>query len=83
MAKDYMRFTNKDIYALVKKALSKYHNLTIEKGRKHCKIRNLRSMDFLVVPGSPSDHRGLRNLTKALDALGIQGHGLIYSRTCN
>lgn len=55
--------------------------LRIEGGSKHRRIRNTRSGDFLLVAGSASDVRAMRNFEATLRRLIEFGHGLIFSKT--
>jgi len=68
----------------VEKVLSKFTHypcLTVEDGSKHAKVRNVFSRDWLPLPGSTSDRRGIHNLESCLKRLAITGKGFIYAKT--
>lgn len=55
--------------------------ISIEDGSKHLKIRNLLTLDWIPVAGSPSDCRSIKNFEGDLCNLINYGKGLIYAKT--
>ena len=72
--------TNRDVRAVVNRALEDYPYLVLERGKRHGKLRNRLTQDFVPVPFSPSDHRATRNLRAQLRRLGEHGQGFIAAR---
>lgn len=68
----------------VREVLIKYINLglvSVENGSKHVKVRNLLTLDWIPVAGSPSDYRAKRKFQNDLKNLVENGRGLIYAKT--
>lgn len=55
--------------------------LVLEDGKKHARVRNTISNDWLPIPGSSSDRRALKNFQVDLHRLISNGHGFIYAKT--
>jgi hypothetical protein len=55
--------------------------LVLEDGTRHAKIRNIRSLDFLALAGTPSDYRAVRNFRSGLRHLVEDGKGFIFRKT--
>ncbi len=69
-----------DIRKLIKPYL-KTGRLVLEHGKRHVKIRNPVSGDWVPLPGTPGDWRALTNLKGDLRRLAERGEGLIYAKT--
>lgn len=73
--------TNPDVRALICWALKQYPWLEPERGGRHWKIRNRRSLDFIPIPFSPSDRaRVIKHLRVQLRRLAEKGVGYIASK---
>jgi hypothetical protein len=72
--------TNPDVRAVVNRALKDYPYLSFERGKRHGKLRNRHTRDFVPVPFSPSDHRAPRNLRSQVHRLAKHGNGLIAAK---
>lgn len=72
--------TNPDVRAVVNRALKDYPCLSFERGKRHGKLRNQHTGDFVPVPFSPSDHRAPRNLRSQVRRLAEHGNGLIAAK---
>lgn len=74
--------SNSDVCKIVQSSLSYYSWLTLERGSKHWRMRNLRSQDFLPIPFSPSDTRVSKHLRAQIRRLAEDGLGLIAAKKC-
>lgn len=74
-----MRFVNQSFLTVLRTASS--GDLVLEDGAKHARVRSLKSRDWLPIPGSPSDHRAIKNFRSALHRLASDGRGFIFAKT--
>lgn len=54
--------------------------MAIESGKKHARLVNRRTGDFVPLPGSSSDHRAARNAKAAASRLSKTGCGFIFAK---
>lgn len=55
--------------------------MDLEKGKKHARLVNRRTGDFMPLAGSSSDHRAARNAKAAARRLSETGRGFIFAKT--
>lgn len=55
--------------------------MKLEDGRRHARLVNLRTGDFIPLAGSSSDHRAPKNTKAAARRLAETGCGLIFARS--
>lgn len=73
---------DREIRPMIDKFLKSNHELALEDGGRHMKIRHNVTSDFIVIPSSCSDnHRGFRNLERDIRHLSECGHGLIFAKS--
>lgn len=72
-----------DIRKLLEKLMVNSGVLSLEDGTKHVKVRNGITGDWILVAGSPSDHRTMKNFEAALNRLVVHGRGFVYAKTGN
>jgi len=53
----------------LKKLLSRYSHLALTRTRRHLRISNLKTGNFVIAPCSGSDWRGIKNLESDLKRL--------------
>lgn len=49
-------------------------------GKRHDKVVNIKTMDWIIISNSPSDWRGVLNFKCALKKLALRGEGVIYAK---
>lgn len=75
-----MKSIDPGLRPIVKRALDADSNLQVKPGRRHLRVVNRVSGDFIVVSGSSGDWRCGRNLQSALRRLSESGYGLISAK---
>jgi len=55
--------------------------MKLEDGKKHAKLVNQRTGDFIPLAGSSSDHRAAKNAKAAARRLAETGCGFIFAKT--
>ena len=75
---DMTSITDKDQRQL----LQRYPALVVTHTRRHLKISNTATGDFVIAPVSGSDWRGLRNLERDLRRLDVTGEGYLARSRC-
>ena len=55
--------------------------MKLEDGKRHARLVNQHTGDFVPRAGSPSDHRAARNAKAAARRLAETGCGLIFAKT--
>lgn len=76
-----MQFIPVDTRKFLKREIANSAVLRMEDGKKHSRVRNLISGDWIPVSGSPSDHRTMKNFAASLHRLAVFGQGLVYAKT--
>lgn len=71
---------NPDVRAVVSQTLRQYPWLKWERGGRHGRLRNERTLDFIPVPATPSDFRAAKNLRAQARRLAERGEGLIAAK---
>ena len=56
-------------------------HLEVRDGRKHAKLVNLLTQDWIPIAGTPSDFRSRTNFRVAVRRLAEKGEGVIYAKT--
>ncbi|MDQ7014807.1 MAG: hypothetical protein Q9N68_00320 [Gammaproteobacteria bacterium] len=54
--------------------------VVLESGKKHPKVRNTESGDWIPMPKTPSDYRSMDNFKASLSRLVNSGQGVIFAR---
>lgn len=76
-----MRAIDGKIWQWLRGFLADNPHLCLEEGKRHTKIRNRVSEDWLPISGSVGDYRSVKNFQAALRKLAETGHGFIFSKT--
>jgi len=71
----------KEICKIIRAMCRDAHSFKIERGKKHSKIRNLVTLDWIPIPSTPSDYRSLRNFKACLERLMRTGEGFVFQKT--
>lgn len=72
--------TDPDVRTVVSQTLRQYPWLKLERGGRHRRLRNERTLDFIPVPFTPSDFRATKNLRAQIRRLAEHGEGLIAAK---
>ncbi|QEP41837.1 hypothetical protein D5085_00950 [Ectothiorhodospiraceae bacterium BW-2] len=76
-----MRHIDRNIMKILRPFLKQNSALSIENGSKHNKLRHRLTGDWLLLAGSVSDHRAMKNFQADLKRFVTTGEGFIYRQT--
>lgn len=66
-----------NIRSILKKFLKEYSHLKLDYGKKHIKVVNTNTGDFVPIQHSCTEHHSIKNLVRDINLLAVSGRGVI------